>query len=38
VYIVPGYNSGVMPGDYSDKLSDQDFADLIAFILSQTGS
>jgi len=38
VYIVPGYNSNVMPGDYSDKLSDQDFADLIAFILSQTGS
>lgn len=37
-YIVPAYTDGVMPVNYTELLSEQDFADLIAFILSQTGS
>lgn len=34
-YIVPSYADGVMPANYEEILSEQDFADLIAFILSQ---
>lgn len=34
-YIVPDYTDGVMPANYEELLSEQDFADLIAFILSQ---
>lgn len=35
-YIVPNYTN-VMPAIYSDELGDEDFADLIAYLLSQQG-
>ena len=35
-YMVRGY-SNVMPSDYDDKLSQQDIADLIAYLLSLQG-
>lgn len=35
-YVVDGYADGVMLSIYLEQLSDQDFADLITFILSQT--
>jgi|GEM_PF-1193576 len=31
-YIVPGYSIGIMPPNYSEQLSEQDLADLIAYI------
>jgi mono/diheme cytochrome c family protein len=34
VYIVPGYAEGLMPNNYADTLTDQDMADLIAYLLS----
>lgn len=33
-YIVDGYNSEVMPQTYTDDLSDQDFADLLTYLLT----
>lgn len=35
VYIVEGYNIGVMPQTYGDTLSEQDLADIITYLLSQ---
>ena len=32
--IVDGYNSDVMPETYAEDLSDQDFADLLTYLLS----
>lgn len=34
LYLVPGYAEGLMPNNYGDTLSDQDMADLIAYMLS----
>lgn len=34
-YIVRGYQEGVMPQNYLDVLSEQDFADLIVYIMEQ---
>lgn len=34
-YLVSGYNNGVMPANYLELLSDDDFATLIAYILEQ---
>lgn len=33
-YLVEGYQVGIMPADYSERLSEQDLADLIAYMLS----
>ena len=33
-FIVDGYNSDVMPETYAEDLSDQDFADLLTYLLS----
>ena len=33
-FIVDGYNSDVMPETYAEELSDQDFADLLTYLLS----
>ncbi|MFQ3647194.1 MAG: c-type cytochrome [Anaerolineae bacterium] len=33
-YVVPGYASGVMPGNYISQLSAQDLADMIAYVKS----
>jgi len=33
-YIVPGYAQGIMPANYGQTLSDQDLADLIAYLLT----
>jgi mono/diheme cytochrome c family protein len=33
-FIVPGYSDGVMPGIYGNTLTDQNMADLIAYLLS----
>lgn len=35
-YIVEGYVDGVMPADYEEKISTEDLADLVAYILEQT--
>jgi len=34
VYVVSGYAEGLMPANYADTLTDQDMADLIAYLLS----
>lgn len=34
VYIVPGFQAGVMPANYGDTLTDQELADLIAYLLT----
>lgn len=34
-YLAPGYAGGVMPQTFSELLSDQDFADLIDYLLAQ---
>jgi len=34
-YIVPDYQPNLMPQNYSDQLSDQEFADLVEYLLSQ---
>jgi mono/diheme cytochrome c family protein len=34
VHIVEGYQPNIMPGNYGDRLSPQDMADLLAFMLS----
>ncbi len=33
-YIVPGYQAGVMPANYGDTLTDQELADIIAYLLT----
>jgi cytochrome c2 len=33
-YVAPGFNAGVMPQDFRQKLSDQDLKDLIAYLLT----
>lgn len=33
-YVVPGYASGVMPGNYITQLSAQDLADMLAYVRS----
>jgi hypothetical protein len=30
--IAEGFSGGIMPGDYSEKLDDQQLADLVAFL------
>jgi cytochrome c551/c552 len=34
-YIVPGFQDGVMPQDFGQRLSTQDLADLVAYLLEQ---
>lgn len=34
-YIVPGYQAGIMPQDFGQRLSTQELADLIAYLLEQ---
>ncbi|MCS6907798.1 MAG: cytochrome c [Anaerolineales bacterium] len=34
VYIVPGFQAGVMPANYGDTLTDQELADIIAYLLT----
>jgi len=34
VYIVPGFQPGIMPKTYGNQLTDQDLADMIAYLLS----
>jgi mono/diheme cytochrome c family protein len=34
-YIVPGYQAGIMPQDFGDRLSTQELADLVAYLLEQ---
>lgn len=34
IYLVEGFNQGIMPGTYSDLLTEQQVADLIAYMLS----
>lgn len=34
-YIVPGYQAGIMPADFGDRLNTQELADLIAYLLEQ---
>jgi mono/diheme cytochrome c family protein len=34
VYLVPGFAANIMPGQYSTQLTDQDMADLIAYLLT----
>lgn len=36
-YVVPNYPDNIMPRTYGDILSPQDQADIVAFLLSQTG-
>lgn len=36
-YIVPDYPGNIMPQNYDEQLSDQDYADLVAYLLSQRG-
>ena len=33
-YIVPGFSDGIMPNNYADQLTDQQVADLIAYLLT----
>jgi mono/diheme cytochrome c family protein len=33
-YFVPGFQKDIMPGDSSETLSDQDLADLIAYLMT----
>ncbi|GAB4479114.1 MAG: hypothetical protein Kow0088_19660 [Anaerolineales bacterium] len=33
-YIVPGFQAGIMPPNYGDTLTDQELADLIAYLLT----
>jgi mono/diheme cytochrome c family protein len=35
-YVVPGFPSGVMPQNYAETFSAQDFADIIAYLLEHT--
>jgi mono/diheme cytochrome c family protein len=37
-YVVPTYSDAVMPETFDDTLSDQDLADLIAYLLTQNGN
>jgi len=32
-YVVAGFQSGIMPAEYADRLSDQQLADLVAFLM-----
>ena len=34
-YVVPDYPNNVMPQNYDEQLTEQDFADLVAYLLSQ---
>jgi len=34
VFVVPGFSQGIMPDTYANSLTDQDMADLIAYLLS----
>jgi len=34
-YITPGYNSGIMPQNYADIISQEDLASLVAYLLIQ---
>jgi mono/diheme cytochrome c family protein len=34
VYVVPGYAAGIMPQAYASQLTDQDMADIIAYLLT----
>ena len=34
-YIVPGYAAGAMPGDFGQRMSLQDLADIVAYIETQ---
>ncbi|MFM8322006.1 MAG: c-type cytochrome [Chloroflexota bacterium] len=34
VYVVPGFAPGIMPQNYGNTLTDQDMADLVAYLLS----
>jgi cytochrome c oxidase subunit 2 len=34
--ITPGFQAGLMPKDYGEKLSDQQLADLVAFLAQQS--
>ena len=34
-YVVPGYAAGAMPGDFGDRMSYQDMADILAYIEAQ---
>jgi len=34
VFVVPGFSSGIMPGNYATSLTDQDVADLVAYLLT----
>lgn len=36
-YVVPDYPNNVMPQNYDEQLSEQDFADLVAYLLAQQG-
>lgn len=36
-YVVPGFQDGIMPKIFGEKLSIQDQADVIAYLLQQTG-
>jgi cytochrome c551/c552 len=36
-YIVPGYAPNIMPQNYDQILSEQDLADMVAYLLAQTG-
>lgn len=37
-YIVSGYPANVMPANYDDTISDEDMADLVAYLLAQHGN
>lgn len=34
-YLVPGYQGGIMPADFGERLSAQELADLVAYLLEQ---
>ena len=34
IYLTPNYAEGIMPNNYADSLTDQDMADLIAYLMS----
>ncbi len=36
-FVVPDYPAGIMPATYGDQLSTQELADLIAYLLEQSG-